>query len=110
LKYYIGNIDTFLEVTEARAYLDSRVKSTTKIVMMLLFKKTSISTERAAFMAGVGSIINITGRRFRPLSFGDQSSDVKALQSDWKVVGSDIRKAMNTIAKDAENQKPTKHV
>ncbi|MFZ4526498.1 MAG: hypothetical protein ACOYOE_13435, partial [Chlorobium sp.] len=48
-------------------------------------------------LRGAGSIMNLSGKRFGSLSFGDQSTDAKALQADRLAVGSDIRKAFKTF-------------
>jgi hypothetical protein len=56
-----------------------------------------LSKKGRYLLRGAGSIMNLSGKRFGSISFGDQSTDAKALQGDWLAVGSDIRKAFKTV-------------
>ena len=41
------------------------------------------------------------------MTFGDQSTDAKALQSDWIAVGNDIRQAFKTVtSKEMDENRP----
>ena len=49
---------------------------------------------------GVGSVLNIAGNYFAfDYSKSDIEADFKAIQSDWGVVGQDIRSATNKFKK-----------
>jgi len=42
---------------------------------------------------GAGSVFNLAGASTRPVKIGDASDDIRALRSDWGIVGNEIRKA-----------------
>jgi hypothetical protein len=60
--------------------------------------KTNILFHRPSFIDGIGSIFDIAGNYYK---FNDQKSgeeaDRKAIESDWGVVGNDIRQATKRI-------------
>ncbi len=47
-----------------------------------------------SFLIGAGSVLNLAGNYF-PFNYGKSSkeADAKAIESDWGVVGQDIKKA-----------------
>ncbi len=70
---------------------------------MMFFKKPTTPAERSAFLSGVGSVLDIAGKPFRSLPFGDLETDAKALRSDWESVGRDLSKA----SRDFERNMPS---
>ena len=60
------------------------------------------------FLTGAGSIFNIGGNYFNfniPLS--PELADMKAIQSDWCMVGMDLRKAFEEYQKQSEKEDKT---
>jgi hypothetical protein len=70
--------------------------------IMMFFKKPATPAERIAFLTGVGSVLDIAGKPFRTLPFGDLESDAEALRADWEAVGRDLSKA----SRDFERNMP----
>ena len=68
----------------------------------------AFTSKRKAFLDGAGSIFSLTGPPLSSFSFGDQSTDAKALQSDWNAVGYDIQKAMSFMSEEIENNNTEK--
>jgi len=47
-----------------------------------------------SFLVGAGSIFNLAGNYFEfNISSSGEEADIKALQSDWDMVGNDLRDA-----------------
>ena len=58
--------------------------------------KTNILFPRSSVLIGAGSIFNIAGNYFLfNYSKSDKEADRKAIESDWGMVGDDIRKSIN---------------
>lgn len=55
----------------------------------------------SGFLIGVGSVINLAGSYFSySTSSTETEADYRALESDWGMVGQDIRKALVRNSKD----------
>jgi len=72
-------------------------------------RKMTFSVKQQSFLSGAGSIFDLAGQPFGNLSIGDESTDKRALQSDWNAVGKDIRRAYNAEIKKGENKKIVKN-
>ncbi len=68
----------------------------------------AFTSKQKAFLDGAGSIFSLTGSPLSSFSYGDQSTDAKALQSDWDAVGSDIQNAMSYMSEEIENNNTEK--
>ncbi len=75
----------------------------------MFLRKMSFSLEQQSFLSGSGSIFDLAGQSFGNLSIGDESTDKRALQSDWNAIGKDIRRAYNAEIKKDENKKVVKN-
>lgn len=63
--------------------------------------KTNILFPRASFIDGIGSIFNLAGNYFDfnyPKSSED--ADRKAIESDWNMIGNDIKKVTKKSKKE----------
>ena len=60
---------------------------------------------RPSFLRGMGSVLNI-GAVGKIYNYSDsiEEADMKALQSDWKIIGNDMRKALNEYKKYNEEE------
>jgi hypothetical protein len=77
-------------------YLESDIKQRQSRGEAKMFSsKMSFSSKQQSFLMGAGSILDLAGQSFGNLSIGDESTDKRALQSDWNAVGKDIRRAYN---------------
>lgn len=60
--------------------------------------QTDYLFESSSFLAGMGSVLNISGQNFNyNTSATAQDADKKALENDWGVVGQDIQSAISKI-------------
>ena len=60
--------------------------------------RTNVLFSRPSFISGLGSVINVAGNYFEfKYSNSGEEADRKALESDWDVIGDDLR---NTIKKE----------
>ena len=62
---------------------------------MAKHKKKVFRNSKSGFISGVGSILNIGGKRDFPRKPGTIQDDIRALHSDWETIGNDMRKAMS---------------
>ncbi|MDN4164741.1 hypothetical protein QWY31_04465 [Cytophagales bacterium LB-30] len=54
-----------------------------------------------SFLLGAGSVFNVAGKYFEfNTSSSSSEADLKAIMSDWGIVGQDIRNAKDKIAAD----------
>lgn len=61
------------------------------------FDTYSLLTDRG-FCQGIGSLIDFRGTLLQyKLSATPEEADVSAMQSDWKIVGEEIRSAIETF-------------
>ncbi len=69
-----------------------------KIHTMSRKYKTNILFPRSSALIGAGSVFNIAGNYFM-FNFlkSDEEADRKAIESDWGIVGNDIRKSINKV-------------
>lgn len=59
--------------------------------------RTDILFPRTSFLIGAGSIFNLAGNYFEfNTSHSEEIADIRAIESDWGVVGDDLR---NVFAK-----------
>ncbi len=55
--------------------------------------RTNILFHRPSFIDGIGSIFNLAGNYFEFNYYGSsEDADRKAIESDWDMVGNDIKK------------------
>lgn len=70
--------------------------------------RTDFLFSTPSFLTGTGSIFNIRGNYF---SFNTSSSpelaDMRAMESDWHMVGVDLRKAFEEYQKQSEKENKT---
>ncbi len=60
---------------------------------------------RSSFLTGMGTIFNIAGSSYSyNFSRTPQEADAKAIASDWKMVGQDLRSVIATFKKENEPQ------
>jgi hypothetical protein len=63
--------------------------------------KTNILFHRPSFIDGIGSIFNLAGNYFEfNYSKSGEEADRKAIESDWGMVGYDIRKVAKKPKKE----------
>jgi hypothetical protein len=71
-------------------------------------QKTDFLVPASSFLVGVGSLLNIAGNYFEyNHSSTTSQADLRALSSDWAIVGQDIRHAMSEV--DKERLSPDAH-
>jgi hypothetical protein len=64
---------------------------------------TDFLLPRSSFLIGVGSVMNIRGQTFSyNVSESPAQADMLALQSDWQVIGDDLREVINGVVDEAE--------
>lgn len=65
--------------------------------------RTNFLYTTLSFFVGVGSIFNIAGNYF-PLNYSKNSidADSKAIESDWGMIGQDIKKSAEALSKKLE--------
>ena len=62
--------------------------------------KTDFLTVTSTFVIGMGSALNIGGNHFQyNRSATPEEADKIALESDWEVIGQDIRKELEQLKK-----------
>jgi hypothetical protein len=60
--------------------------------------ETDFLTPQNSFIAGMGSVINIDGNYFDYNSSSSaEEADKKAIFMDWKMIGEDIKKSINSF-------------
>ena len=70
--------------------------------------RTDFLFSTPSFLTGAGSIFNIRGNYFRfKLSRSSELADMRAMQSDWCMVGKDLRKAFEEYQKQSEQGNKT---
>lgn len=63
--------------------------------------KTNVLFHRPSFIDGIGSIFNLAGNYFEfNYSKSSEESDRKAIESDWDMIGNDIKKATKKSKKE----------
>ena len=63
-------------------------------------KQTNYLLPKNGFFTGLGSILNISGNYFKyNTSETTEEADIKAIQSDWLMVGKDIKRAKSNFEK-----------
>ncbi|MEI6149381.1 MAG: hypothetical protein WCS01_09825 [bacterium] len=64
---------------------------------------TDFLLPRSSFLNGIGSVINIRGQAFSyNASESPTHADFRAIQSDWQVIGDDLREAMNGVVEETD--------
>lgn len=59
-------------------------------------RKTNRIFSRTSAIIGMGSLLNISGNYFDiNYSTSDNDADIKAVESDWYMIGKDIEDAIN---------------
>ncbi len=67
--------------------------------------RTNILFPRSSFLKGVGSVLNVSGNYFEfDHSESSLIADAKALQSDWGIVGQDIRNAAESFLQNSSKK------
>ncbi|MBC8182969.1 hypothetical protein H8E88_17840 [candidate division KSB1 bacterium] len=67
--------------------------------------KTDFLFSTPSFLGGAGSVFNIGGNYFHyNISRSGLQADLKALKSDWRIVGQDIRNAKREIKKQVTSE------
>lgn len=63
-------------------------------------KRTDYLFKKRSFLTGAGSVIGIFGQpnKFNKSNSGEEA-DLKALKSDWEMVGLDLRKSILDLTK-----------
>ena len=67
------------------------------------------SDKNSAFITGAGSVLDLSGQSSGRLKFGDASTDMIALHSDWFTVGNDMKQACIIVTGKADNKKSKKN-
>lgn len=62
--------------------------------------KTDFLFPKTSFWKGMGSVFNIAGNYFNfNYSSDKQNPDIRALSSDWKMIGEDFKTVKNKLEK-----------
>ncbi len=68
--------------------------------------KSNLLFPRTNFLVGMGSVFNISGNYFRfNYSKSSEEADLKALESDWGVIGEDIKEVFHSLSGEESLQK-----
>ena len=76
---------------------------------MFLRQLLKPSNKTSAFITGAGSVLDLSGRSSGQLTFGDASTDMIALGSDWATVGNDMKQAYIIVTGKTGNMKTRKN-
>lgn len=78
-------------------------KETCPYCTSFLFPKTN-------YLIGAGSIFNIAGNYFDfNYSKSEREADLRALQCDWEMVGSDFNQAISSLLKNSNSPEIHEH-
>lgn len=67
--------------------------------------RTDFLFPNSSFITGMGSVFDLTGNYYSfNTSKTPEQADFKAIESDWGVVGDDIKKSVDEMKKQLANQ------